>query len=165
MAKNFVLSFIIGLALFVAGESTFYFLWKMPVLMVVACFFFGLLSNTSEESFETFLGLATSHLLGSFIIAYLNGFVAPEVLLSETLRYTLLERNEIAIWIIAFPVGFLMRQPLGRVLGDESSVSTERRREKFVRHQMGEDVYSKPANFMLRDQPSELHTSPSIHIS
>lgn len=166
MSRDFAISFVLGFALFVAGESSLFIMWKIPFLVTSLCFAMGLLSTNSEDVANSAGGFVSSYLLGSFLTVYFlfESSFDGYFLLNETIKYLFYNRLDFVLWVVAFPVGYVLKSCFSSlVFYTNPNQARRQKREEFVQNQLVESNH-RPLIFSLRHQPTELQTSPSIHL-
>lgn len=164
MNRYFTLSIVLGLTLFALGKSSYFVQFKMPLLMTSVTFAFGLFSTTRSQSILSFLGLVLAYFVGSFMIVHANyGSIygmSAGFQLKESIKILLLENNEYMLWIVGFPAGFYLRPFVEQMVYQKP-----KKRKSSKKMQNFGELETRPVFLALRDQPSEICTSPSIHLN
>ena len=162
MNREFSLGFVIGLVLFATNKMFYFIHLKEPFLVIGLTLMLGLSMVNLSESLFNFIGLALAYCLGSFVMMHANyGSIyglSSGFQFNETIKMMVLENNAFILWFIGFPAGFYMRPYVVELFSQPKPKSVKKSKELGTKE-------TRPLFLSLRDQPSELHTSPSIHIN
>ncbi len=162
MNREFSIGLILGWILFAMDQMLYFVHLKSPFIMMIMTLMLGLTMVNLKQSLYNFLGFTLAYFVGSFVMMHASyGSIyglSSGFQLRETLKMFVYENNTFMLWLIGFPVGFCLRHFMEEEAPQPKKKAPKKPKEFGTKE-------NRPMFLALRDQPGELHTSPSIHLN